>query len=374
MVIPFGGPPSPVRLFGKGLGDQGGWMLPLAGAGLLALLALALTRRRVAVSDDEDQMRAGAPEDGRPGGSSVGEPIAAAQRPLRRDPRLAAAIVLGGWFAVEAVVLSASKGIVHPYYVSALAPGTAAMVGASAAALVALARGPRRIWALLLAGAGIGATVVVQIVLMHREHYLHAFIPVLVAGCAVALLALLALRRLAAPAIALALALLLFVPAKYASTTWLAPVEGTFPVAGPTHTVGVGGVGARGEHLETYRRLASFVRSHRPGTRWELLTVASDTAAPFTLIGTDAASLGGYSGTDPAVDGRGLARLVARGEARYVLLGGEYSSRGGNRATAAVLAGCAQIAPSRWHSPLPFPYGLTLFDCAGHEARLRAHG
>ena len=40
----------------------------------------------------------------------------------RRDPRLAALLVLGGWFVVEAVVLSLSKGIVHPYYVSALAP------------------------------------------------------------------------------------------------------------------------------------------------------------------------------------------------------------------------------------------------------------
>jgi len=32
-------------------------------------------------------------------------------------------IVLGGWFLTEAIVLSASKGIVHPYYISALAPG-----------------------------------------------------------------------------------------------------------------------------------------------------------------------------------------------------------------------------------------------------------
>ena len=43
--------------------------------------------------------------------------------------------MLGGWFLVEAVVLSLSKGIVHPYYVSALAPGTGAMAGAGAVAL-----------------------------------------------------------------------------------------------------------------------------------------------------------------------------------------------------------------------------------------------
>ena len=38
-------------------------------------------------------------------------------------------IVLGGWFAVEGLVLSLSKGIVHPYYVSALAPAAGAMTG-----------------------------------------------------------------------------------------------------------------------------------------------------------------------------------------------------------------------------------------------------
>ena len=38
--------------------------------------------------------------------------------------------------------------------------------------------------------------------------------------------------------------------------------------------------------------------------------VASDTAAPLILLGSDAGALGGYSGTDPALDGAGLARLV----------------------------------------------------------------
>ena len=37
---------------------------------------------------------------------------------------------MGSWFLIEALVLSVSSGIVHPYYVSALGPGTAAMVGA----------------------------------------------------------------------------------------------------------------------------------------------------------------------------------------------------------------------------------------------------
>ena len=352
--IPFGGPPRLLRLFGVGLGDQAGWILPFAlfglfGAGLLALLAY-----RAPARDDVDD----APP---------------AEQPLgRRDPRLATLLVLGVWFLVEAAVLSLSKGIVHPYYVSAIAPGAAAMAGAGAVAFVTLARGPRRIWGLMLAAAGVATTVAAQIVLLHREHYLLWFIPVLLVGAAVGLAALLALRRLAAPAVALTFLLLLVAPGAYATTTWLAPVEGTFPVAGPKHDAGSGGYGVNSRDLAIDRALLEYVRTHGPGSRWALLTVASDTAAPLMLLGLNAGAVGGYSGTDPALDGRGLARLVARGEARYVLLGGEYSLRGGNRATVAVLRACRELAPSEWHSPVGFPFGLVLFDCTGRERELAA--
>ena len=57
-----------------------------------------------------------------------------------------------------------------------------------------------------------------------------------------------------------------------------------------------------------------------------------------------------------------------------MLLGGEYSLRGGNRATRAVLKACRELAPSAWHSPVPYPFGLVLFDCAGREAGARRRG
>jgi len=337
--IPFGGAPGLLRLFHIGLGDQAGWMLPFALFGLLGLALLACLDRR-------------------------------------RDRRLAAMLVLGGWFAVEAVVLSLSKGIVHPYYVSGLAPGTGAMAGAGTVAFVELARGhsTRRICGLALMACAVASTVAVQVVLMHREHYLEWFIPLLVAGAAVGLCALLALRRLAVPAVACTFLLLLVAPTAYSATTWLAPAEGTFPAAGPRHDPGPGAYGVNANDEGIDRALADYVSTHDPGTRWALLTVASDTAAPMMLFGLDAGAVGGYSGTDPAVDGPQLARLVAAGKARYVLLGGEYSLRGGNRATRAVLKACTELAPSTWHSPVGYPYGLALFDCTGHERALTAAG
>jgi hypothetical protein len=270
-------------------------------------------------------------------------------------------------------VLSTSKGIVHPYYVSALGPGTGAMAGAGAVAFARLARGPHRPRALALVGLAVAATLATQTVLAHREHYLLWFVPVLVIGAIVLLGALVALRALALPAVALLFVLLLVLPTAYSSTTWLAPVEGTFPAAGPTQAAGSpDGYGVNERDLGIDKALLSYVASHRPGTRWELLTVASDTAAPMMLLGLNAGALGGYSGTDQAIDGSQLARYVARGEARWVLLGGEYSLRGGNRATQAVLRACRQLSPAVWRSPVGYPFGLTLFDCAGRARRLAA--
>jgi 4-amino-4-deoxy-L-arabinose transferase-like glycosyltransferase len=360
--IPFGGSPGPLRLFGVGLGDQAGWLLPFALFGLLAVALLALSER---LRDRRAEPEAGDNPEANP------TPKDENPRPGRRDPRLASAIVLGGWFLVEALVLSTSKGIVHPYYVSALAPGTGAMVGAGAAAFVTLAQGRRRPWALALLPVALAATLATQVVLMHREHYMTWFIPVLIGGTLIAALAFVALRRLALPAIGALLAVLLVVPTGYAASTWLAPVEGTFPAAGPKQTAGSpDGYGVNARDLAIYRALAAYVSTHQPGSRWELLGVASDTVAPMMLIGLEAGALGGYSGTDPALDGPGLARYVERGEARWILLGGEYSLRGGNRATQAVLRACEQIAPSEWNSPVPYPFGMTLFDCAGRERRL----
>ncbi len=349
--IPFGGPPRALRLFGKGLGDQGGWLLPFALFGVLALaLLLALERTRAAPPEEL--------------------PDAAPARGWRRDPRLATLLVLGGWFLTEAIILSTSKGIVHPYYVSGIAPGAAAMVAAGVYAIATLARRGRRLTAFALALGALATSAAAEIVLMHEEHYMVWFAPVLIAGCAACLLALLAVRRLAPAALALSLALVLVAPAAYASTTWLAPVEGTFPVAGARHAAGTGGYGIDAKNLAIARALVRYVRAHHPGSRWALLTVASDEAAPMILMGLDAGAIAGYSGTDQALSARSLARLVRDGQARYVLLGGDYSLRGGNGATKAVLRACRQLRAGAWASPVPFPNGLVLFDCAGQEAAL----
>jgi 4-amino-4-deoxy-L-arabinose transferase-like glycosyltransferase len=347
--IAFGGGTGALRLFGSHLGDQDAWILPFA---LFSLLAVPLTLIR-----------------GRRRADGGGETVQAAS-PWRRDPRLALAIVFGGWLLVEFIVLSFSKGIVHPYYVSALAPGAAALAGVGAVLFSEIARRrPRDPRVLLLAPAA-AATVLAQVLILHREHYMGWYIPILVGGVALGTLAVMAVRRLAPYAMAATFCLLLIAPAGYATTTWLAPVEGTFPAAGPKQAIGDGGVGVNGTDLRVDHSLLAYVSTHRPGTRWAVLTDASETAAPLILLGLNAGAVAGYSGTDPALDGPGLARLVARHEARYVVLGGDYSSRGGNRATAAVLRSCRRLPRTVWGGSPPRYESLVLFDCAGRERAL----
>src|SRR3954470_7592853 len=101
---PFGGSSGPLRLLNEALGGQAGWFLGVALLSGLAVLAASGLRRS--------------------------------------DPRSGWLIAVGGAFLVTAVAFSFAQGIFHPYYVSLLAPFTAALVGAGAAALPRSALAP----------------------------------------------------------------------------------------------------------------------------------------------------------------------------------------------------------------------------------------
>jgi 4-amino-4-deoxy-L-arabinose transferase-like glycosyltransferase len=383
---PFGGPEGPLRVFHTGLGGQGGWMLPFALFGLIALALCVLWPPRGGARDtapsgaDRGAPGAGrdAPGAGRAAPASDSPPTSDSSRRaratrrwegVRRDPLAGVLFVFGGWFLIEALVMDFSKGIIHPYYISALAPGTAAMIagGALVFARFGRARDPR----VLLLPLAVAATIAVQLVLLHREHYAHWLPPLLIAGTAVGVLALLAVRRLAAAAMALVLGVLLVAPTAFSTTTWSVPVEGTFPAAGTRVAGSLGPYGITSHDVHVYRDLMRYVDARHPTHKWEVLTVSSNTAASIILLGWRAGAVGGYSGTDPALTGPGLARMVAHHEARYVVLGGAYSSRGGNKATKAVIRACHYIPSQFWlGAPRYSIYSLALYDCAGDVRRL----
>ena len=332
--VAFGSCPSPVRIFGVGLGDQGGWTVPLAVIGLIAL-AFAIGRRR--------------------------------------DRRTGLLFVLGGWFVVELLALDFSKGIVHPYYVSGLGPGLAAMVGAAVAAFTVLVRSSdaRRVAAgLALAALATLTTVGVDLYLIHRHGYPEFWrYPLVILGVT-ALGAVAIWRARAHWSVAALVLVLLVAPALYSSSVWDAPVDGTFPTAGPYNEAGWGGISLPHDELVANRALAKYVRAHHPTARFAVLTEASDASSPMILLGLSAAAMGGYNTTDPALSADGLANLVARHEARYVLVGGPYYDRGGNAASTAARLVCPQIPQSVWYPSDPQQGVLHLVDCAGRANAL----
>ncbi|MGD0981416.1 MAG: glycosyltransferase family 39 protein [Solirubrobacteraceae bacterium] len=339
--VPFGSCPSPLRIFGVGLGDQGGWTVPLAVIGLLALV-FALGSLRL--------------------------------RATWRDPRTAYLFVLGGWFVLELLALDFSKGIVHPYYVSALGPGLAAMVGAGAAGFTALISSGalrRRLVGLAAAAAAAITTVGIDLLLIHRHGYPEFWRYPLVLLAAAALAAIVVWRRVARWTVAALLLVLLVAPALYSTSVWDAPVDGTFPSAGPYNRAGWGGISLPPDELRANVALASYLRGHHPTKRFAVLTEASDAASPMILLGLSAAAIGGYNTTDKSLTAAGLADLVARHEARYVLVGGPYYDRGGDAGSNAARLVCPQIPQSAWYPSDPTQGVLHLLDCAGRASALR---
>jgi 4-amino-4-deoxy-L-arabinose transferase-like glycosyltransferase len=334
-VVPFASSTlSPIRILGKGLGDQAGWLVPLA---LLGFIALLIVVRR------------------------------------RRDRRAAALLVLGGWFLLEYLTLDFSDGIVHPYYAAALGPGVAAMVGAGSVALASLVRSKERRTALTgytLIVIAIAGTIATQLFLIARYHYPDWWQIPLVVLSAGALLAIPLWRARAGWALALAVGAALFTSLLYSSTVWLAPVNGTFPVAGRWDAMGYGGINVRPRSLVSDRKLVHWLRRHGASAPFALLTESSDQASPLILLGLSAAADGGYNTTDPAMTGDQLANLVAAGTARYFYIGGPYDERGGNGASTAARLVCPEVPQYLWSNHEPFTSSW-LVDCRGRAQELR---
>jgi 4-amino-4-deoxy-L-arabinose transferase-like glycosyltransferase len=199
----FGGSTGIFRLLQSSLGDQAGWLLGFAvvvGAGLLVS-----TRLR------------------------------------RRDPRTGWLIAIGGAFATTALVFSFASGIFHPYYVSFLAPFTAALIGAGVGlALSGTLTG--RVTAALAIVAGAVTELIVLGTLSGAESWTK---PLIIAGAVLGALALglTFSPRLRIGLLAAALAGLFVAPAAWAVQTLNHATSSTFPAGGPATAGGFGGPG-----------------------------------------------------------------------------------------------------------------------------------
>jgi len=196
-----GGATGVFRLLDAGLGDQAGWLLGFALAAGLGVLVLSRLRRR--------------------------------------DPRTGWLIAVGGAFLVSAVVFSYASGIFHPYYVSFLAPFTAALIGAGVGEILRGGRDGR-----VLAPVAIAAGAVTELVVLGTLGGSLSWaepLVIAVGGICAVVLAVRLSSRVRLVVLGVALAALMAAPGTWAAETIGHATSSTFPAGGPAGA-GVGGL------------------------------------------------------------------------------------------------------------------------------------
>jgi 4-amino-4-deoxy-L-arabinose transferase-like glycosyltransferase len=326
----FGGPTGPFRLLEQSLGGQAGWLLGFAVVGLIGLVA--------------------------------------ATRLRRADSRTGWLIATGGIFLACGVTFSVASGIFHPYYVSLMAPFTAALCGAIAGQLL---KGGE--WSRIVGPLAIAAGVVCELVVLRNEGNVLPWLrPILIVGGLGAALALAfhGKRTLRSAALVAGLGLLLVAPSTWAAQTLGHAVGGTFPAGGPASASSFGGPGgtsgfprfqggrsaqggfapggapgaapgsaggSSGTGSSTSGSRGGFAGGGPFGSDAELtpalryaqshgggsVAVSSQQGASQSIInsGSDVVALGGFSGRESEVSVSWLADAVRAGQVRWVLVG-----------------------------------------------------
>ena len=285
----FGGATGIFRLFHAEFGGQISWLLPAA---LISLAAMVWVSRRAA----------------------------------RTDRTRAAALLWGGWVLVTGLVFSYMNGIIHPYYMVALAPGIAALVGIGAMGLWRAQPGSGSLAGRIAVAVGVLASAVWAFILLDRTPDWLPWLRwvVLLAGVAAAGLMLagpplarLARSRrgrlaLAVAPLGLALIAGLAGPAAYALDTVGTAHTGAIPSAGPA-PVGFGGGPGGGPGGQGGFPGAAQAGRGAAGTGAAGTGAAGTGAAGTGAAGTGAAGTGANAAPGGMPGGSAAGGMGARG-------------------------------------------------------------
>ncbi|AUZ26078.1 mannosyltransferase [Bacillus subtilis] len=290
------GTPGPLRLFQQELSDQISWLLPFAIFGIAGLLiAGARERRRLSAQQKETIFW------------------------------VAWLVPIAGFFSVAEFF--------HHYYLIMLAPPIAALVGAGWVALVHLYRNQTG-WKSWLLPAAIIATTGFELFIL-RNYYdqirVGWSIGVGVIG-ALSAIALLVFKQRQKPisyyvSLAAFLALLVM-PIYWASTPLLYGGNSSQPETGP-QLASMSGKGMGMSDATVNEKLIKYLEENNSGAEYLFATTDSNTAAPYIIKTKKAVmTIGGFSGSDPAITLTQFKKLVKEGKVKYFLASG--MGRGGN--------------------------------------------
>lgn len=281
----FGGEPGILRMFDMSMGTEVSWLLPAALIGLIA--GLWFTRR--------------SPRTGR---------------------TRAALLLWGGWTIITAVVFSLMKGIMHPYYTVALAPGVAALVGISVAELWrGKAFGASR-W---LLAAMMVVTGIWNFILLDRTADWLPWLRwvVLIGAIVVASILAVGAQRLGRFTMVVAASGIVFGllgSAAYTVATVHNSQGGGVPMSGPSVADGPGGGDGRRGPGDAGANEALHSMLLDTDNRWAAATVGSHVAGSLELhTGVSVMAIGGFNGADASPTLEQFQRYVADGQVRYFI-------------------------------------------------------
>ncbi len=332
----FSGTPGILRLFNAELGGQIAWLLPLSLVGLVAGLVARFRARRT------DLARAGY-------------------------------LMWGLWLLVHVIVFSFMSGIIHSYYVVAIAPAVGALAGGGPVELWR-ARG-RHLWAGLVLGLSVLGSAVVAWLVLGRTPSFAPGLGWLVVAVAAIVLPVITLRpradraRIQQVAAVLGLAVLLAGPAAYAADTMATAYSGGDPSAGPqaagidrgpggrsggpgagtppgnaaalggppagviggaggggtTGPFGAGGAANTpgGMDVGLDGATTDYLVANQGSAKWIVAVSGANAAGQVELAtGRAVMAMGGFSGSDNAPTLAQLQALIAGGDLRFVAVGG----------------------------------------------------
>ena len=252
---------------------------------------------------------------------------------LRRAPRhnkeRIGVLLWLGWLLMHIVIFSMTSGTIHPYYVVAMTPAVAALVGIGAPYIwQAYTRRTKVAWILPLS---IALTTILSIIMLGYSNYWPWLMwLVMIAGGVATILTLLPLsqtRRLKQIILGLAITASMAAPIVFSVSTVATAHSGSIPTAGP------GALAMSNTNNESARAestLISFLLENRHGTIWLAAVNSANESAPIQLSsGQPVMAIGGFNGSDSTLTLSQLKQLVKQGKVRYYVVNSRQGKSGG---------------------------------------------
>lgn len=277
---------------------------------------------------------------------------------LRRVPRdnkeRAGVLLWLGWLFIHIVVFSMTSGTIHPYYVVAMAPAVAALVGIGAPYIWKAYTRRTHVW--WIVPLTIATTTITSVIMLgYRNDWTILTWLVGVAGVAATGIAVILSPRISTRLRRMALACAVIsacvAPIAYSVSTVMAAHSGSIPTAGPNASAMNN---TNNETAFAEAALVKFLLANQRGATWIAAVDSANTSAPIQLsIKQPVMAIGGFNGSDSALTLQSFRQLVAAGKVRYFVV--NSSGRGGEP------SGNSDIAQWATSSGVKIEYGGTQY-------------